>query len=109
MSVFAGIDLGGTYMKAGLASADAATIAQESWDTETHGGPDRVIDRMAGLVETRMTHTKSEDLVAVGVGMPGLVDIASGESKFSRTSQPSGEIFRWRRSFNASWIATFGC
>ena len=82
MSVFAGIDLGGTYIKAALASADAATISQASWDTETHGGPDHVIDRMAGLVETLMTDTQSEDLVAVGVGMPGLVDIASGESKF---------------------------
>ena len=82
MSVgYAGVDLGGTRIKAALADSQGQLIAESVCETEASLGPDHVIDRMASLV-SQLTESSQVTLAAVGVGVPGLVDLGTGTTKF---------------------------
>jgi len=85
ISLFAGIDLGGTTIGGVLADASGRIVEQESVSTDSHAGPAAVMERIAVLVE-RMTHAArakaSSRVEAVGIGCPGLVDVARGVTKF---------------------------
>lgn len=75
-----GIDLGGTNIKGGILSPDNKLLVNDSIATEADGGPDHVIARMGGLVESLMKHgglTKT-GIGAVGVGAPGPMSHAAG-------------------------------
>ena len=82
MSVgYAGVDLGGTRIKAALADSQGQLIAESVCETEASLGPDHVIDRMASLV-SQLSEYSQVTLAAVGVGVPGLVDLGTGTTKF---------------------------
>jgi len=85
ISLFAGIDLGGTTIGGILADAAGRIVEQESIPTESHAGPAAVIERIALLIE-RMTGRArgraSSRVEAVGIGCPGLVDVTTGVTKF---------------------------
>jgi glucokinase len=80
----AGIDLGGTSIKAALADCDGTVRARDTIPTDSHEGPHAVIGRMATLVQRlqRQVGGDAVPLLALGVGVPGLVDIASGTARF---------------------------
>lgn len=85
ISLFAGIDLGGTTIGGVLAEASGRIVEQESVPTESHAGPAAVLERIAVLVErmTAAARAKTSSRVeAVGIGCPGLVDVSRGVSKF---------------------------
>lgn len=85
ISLFAGIDLGGTTIGGVLADASGRIVEQESVPTESHAGPAAVLERIAVLVErmTAAARAKTSSRVeAVGIGCPGLVDVSRGVSKF---------------------------
>ncbi|MCC6538978.1 MAG: ROK family protein [Bryobacterales bacterium] len=73
--MFACVDLGGTTISAGLGDAAGQLTAQRTIDTESHRGPAGVLERMAGLVESLGARPE-----AVGIGVPGLIDFASGST-----------------------------
>ena len=78
-----GVDLGGTSAKVILADRDGSAIATESLSTQEDGSPKPVLDGLVELI--RKLHGGVPDvgpLVGVGVGVPGLVDLASGVTKF---------------------------
>jgi len=75
--MFACVDLGGTTISAGLGDAAGRLAAQRTIDTESHRGPAGVLDRIAGLVESLGAQPE-----AVGIGVPGLIDFASGSTSF---------------------------
>ena len=80
----AGVDLGGTSIKAAVATADGQLIAEDHVPTESHRGPDVVLERIVQLVlelVRRSGHSK-DTLSAVGLGVPGLVDLTTGTTKF---------------------------
>ncbi|MCE9603697.1 MAG: ROK family protein [Planctomycetia bacterium] len=83
--LYAGIDLGGTTIGGILADASGRIVEQASITTESHAGPAAVLERIAQLVE-RMIHAAkvrvSARVEAVGIGCPGLVDVAHGVTKF---------------------------
>lgn len=83
--LLAGIDLGGTSIKAAIADVAGNVLIRESIPTESHAGPDTVIQRIAELV-LRLQHQAenggSSRLAGVGLGVPGLVDVKTGTTRF---------------------------
>lgn len=74
--VVVGIDLGGTHMQVGVVDGSGAVRAREGFPTLAHEGADAVIDRIAQNVRavTRGVGLGPEDLHAVGLGAPGVID-----------------------------------
>jgi glucokinase len=75
-----GLDVGGTYIKAGLVRADGTIVDKRSVETEVAHGVDRVIRRMATLVDELRQVAAGAGLTvaAVGLGMPGTLSRRHG-------------------------------
>lgn len=82
--LFAGVDLGGTSIKAALADAGGTLLLTRSIPTQSHLRANDVVRRIGGLVRELLVQSQSpeEALCGVGVGVPGLVDLKSGLTKF---------------------------
>lgn len=79
--VYAGVDLGGTMLKAVLGNADGKILCENSIPTQSHLGPNGVLDRIATLVNELAAKAKQKP-AALGIGVPGLVDLKAGVTKF---------------------------
>jgi glucokinase len=75
VSVFAGIDVGGTNIKVLIVSATGRVLARDSIVTRPAQGPDRAFGRVADCVEGL---AGGRDIAAAGVGCAGLVDMRRG-------------------------------
>src|SRR5262245_30540490 len=75
-----GIDLGGTAIKAGLVGGDGAIVHKTTIPTEAAEGPDHVLGRMAGLIESlrSVAAEKKLSVAGVGVGAPGILSHRRG-------------------------------
>ena len=75
-----GIDLGGTNIKGGLVRPDGSVVVTKSIKTETEGGLDHVVGRIAGLVEELIAEggVEKRDAAGVCVGSPGPLDSKTG-------------------------------
>lgn len=75
-----GIDLGGTNIKGGLVRPDGTAALKKSIKTESEGGVDHVVDRIAGLAEDLLAEggVAKDDTAAVCVGSPGPLDSRTG-------------------------------
>ena len=84
MSQFlAGVDLGGTSIKAALANGTGEIFVSDSVPTESHAGPVAVIERIAALVRRLISQGGNiGSLAGIGVGIPGLVDVSTGTTQF---------------------------
>lgn len=80
-SLFAGVDLGGTNFTVGLAEANGQIIAEDKQPTASHEGPPAVLERIASRIERLATGT-GRTLASLGIGVPGLVDVATGVTRF---------------------------
>jgi glucokinase len=84
--MLAGIDLGGTSIKLGLATDDGDVLHRESFPTHGEEGPARVIDRIVERLRDAMQRAAATDrtnpLCGIGIGVPGLVDIDRGITRF---------------------------
>lgn len=78
---FAGVDLGGTTITAGIGTARGKILLQKTIDTLSSKGPHDVLARMAQLVLALQAETKTK-CKAVGVGIPGLLDLKQGTTLF---------------------------
>ena len=67
-----GIDLGATAIKAGLISEVNGLQAETSLATDAHEGPERVLDRIAMLIQKLTPSTGT--LAGVGIGTPGAIN-----------------------------------
>ena len=74
---YAGVDLGGTNVAAALGTAAGRVVAHRTAATNSHEGPQAVLGRIAELV--RELGGKP---AAVGVGVPGNLDLERGCSLF---------------------------
>lgn len=79
--LLAGIDLGGTTAAAVLASRTGHIRGARTVPTEAHAGPRAVLDRIAQLIED-LAAEAGQRPAAVGMGIPGLVDVAAGITRF---------------------------
>ncbi|HEX5828365.1 MAG TPA: ROK family protein [Candidatus Limnocylindrales bacterium] len=78
-----GLDLGGTNTKWAVIEHDGddwRTLATGQGPTPARDGPDAVIARLAAMgAEVMAAH---EGIVSVGIGVPGLYDPATGQTRF---------------------------
>ncbi|MDR9418513.1 ROK family protein [Gracilimonas sp.] len=65
-----GVDLGGTNIKAAVVDRDKGIIEQVTTPTQANLGRDHLLDRIA---ETIKDLIKKNDIVGIGMGMPGMV------------------------------------
>lgn len=84
-SFYIGIDIGGTNIKAALVNTDTGEItATRSTPTHAREGHSAVISQMAVLVDEiiRITRLSKDDIGAIGLGLPGSLDINQGITVF---------------------------
>lgn len=79
--LFASADLGGTNIHAALADAGGGIVCEEKIPTAAHEGPERVLARIAELVN-RLAAQAGGRPRALGIGVPGLADVERGITKF---------------------------
>lgn len=85
MKKYIGVDLGGTNIKAGLVDMEAGrVIASTSIPTLAREGHDAVLQRMVDVVKRVLTenHLTTAEVGGIGVGLPGVVDLENGTTKF---------------------------
>jgi glucokinase len=79
--LYASVDLGGTKIACALATASGEILVEEQIPTGSHEGPEAVLDRIARLVNDLAVKVGARP-AALGMGVPGLVDIKTGVTKF---------------------------
>lgn len=115
-----GIDLGGTFIKAGAVNGTGEILSRDRVETEAQAGRDHVIDRMVLVAESvrekaRLTWQQVE---AIGIGSPGPLDPKKGVITFAPNlpgwvNVPLKEIFEKRLPvragvFNDANAAAYG-
>ncbi len=78
---YAGVDLGGTNITCAIASQNGSILNTLSVPTASHEGPDAVLRRIGDLVG-KLAADAGVQLAALGMGVPGRVDLASGTTEF---------------------------
>ncbi len=73
-----GVDLGGTNVRAVLASGGGKFLTQTSLPTEANLGPDKVIENILLVVGTVLENSDSSDVVGLGIGAPGPLNPRTG-------------------------------
>ncbi len=79
-ALYASVDLGGTNIAAALGRSNGEILAQASTPTLGHEGPGAVLGRIAQLIES--LPASGERVASVGLGIPGLADVAAGKTLF---------------------------
>jgi glucokinase len=80
LPLYAGIDLGGTNIKAALVDDDGRLVAFHTEPTHAERGPEDTAARMGRMVHTLagMVGIAASDVAGVGLGTPGPQDLATG-------------------------------
>lgn len=76
---FVSIDVGGTTVRVARGRADGTVEQVVEFPTDSHGGPDDVLGRIAAQVDAVCGGGRPE---RVGIGLPGTVDPRTGVSHF---------------------------
>jgi glucokinase len=79
--VYAGIDVGGTKISAALVADSGKILSRAKLPSEKNSSPSRIIKTVAELIEEnlRAASVTKRQLAGIGVGIPGLLDPASGK------------------------------
>jgi glucokinase len=76
----AALDVGGTSIKAGLVGMHGVVLEERRVPTGTDDGPRAVVDGIVALAADLATH---DGVVAVGIGVPGIVDADAGIARYA--------------------------
>lgn len=79
--IYASVDLGGTKIAAAFATGNGEVLCQNTLPTQSHLGPEVVLDRIADLVGD-LVNQSGQQPVALGMGVPGLADLKQGMTRF---------------------------
>ncbi|MBN2391805.1 MAG: ROK family protein [Anaerolineae bacterium] len=79
--LYASIDLGGTKIACAFGTANGEIVAERAVPTLSHEGPQAVLARIADLVKALAAEIGQRP-AALGMGVPGLVDVPCGVVKF---------------------------
>jgi len=71
---FLGIDIGGTNIRGKVISEEGGTLGERKTLSDAHMGISRLMENLADFIEG----FAGEGLSAIGIGVPGTVDRASG-------------------------------
>ncbi len=88
--MFASVDIGGNITLCGVATGAGQMLAERTIATQAHEGADAVLIRIAATVN-ELAASAGQRLLAMGVGVPGVVDFHHGRTLFL-PNLPSG----WR-------------
>lgn len=72
-----GVDLGGTFIKAGVVDNFGEILIEDSIPTEAEKGPSHVVEQISKVVE-RLRKDFNDEIIGVGIGAPGQVDPEGG-------------------------------
>jgi glucokinase len=77
---YLGVDVGGTKMLAVVAEGSGKIVVRRRVATPREGGPTRVFAALVEVIEAALAAAKMEadDVAAIGVGVPGVVDPTTG-------------------------------
>ena len=75
---YAGVDLGATKIEVVVTGADFAPVAQSRAATPGRGGPAAVVAAIESAVAEALAAAPQRRLTALGIGVPGQVDAATG-------------------------------
>ncbi|MEV7521329.1 ROK family protein [Streptomyces sp. NPDC091371] len=89
------LDVGGTFIKGGVADADGELFHSALWSTQAEHGPDAVMDTLLGCAAELADSFRP---AAAGVTVPGLVDEEYGTSVFAAN-------LGWRDTPVRLWLA----
>jgi glucokinase len=78
--IFIGLDVGGTSMKAGAVDDDGQPLSAVNLPTEAHKGQEHGLAVMGEAIRRAATEARltMQDIAAIGVATPGLMDIPAG-------------------------------
>jgi glucokinase len=79
--IYASVDLGGTNIAGVFAGGDGRIVCEKKVPTQSHEGPEAVLNRVAQLVNGLARESGARP-VALGMGVPGLADLQKGVTKF---------------------------
>ncbi|MCJ7504405.1 MAG: ROK family protein, partial [Acidobacteriia bacterium] len=79
--IYASVDLGGTNIAGIFAGGDGRVVCERKVPTQSHEGPEAVLNRVAQLVNGLANESGARP-VALGMGVPGLADLQRGVTKF---------------------------
>jgi len=80
-SLFASVDLGDTNVTVAITDAEGRVVAEDKQPTQSHEGPTAVLEHITGIIKTLAERSGTRP-AALGMGVPGLVDLAHGVTKF---------------------------
>lgn len=79
--LYASVDLGGTKIACALAEADGRILGESTIPTQSHQGPEAVLQRIADQV-SGLAKEIGRQPAALGMGVPGLADLQRGTTRF---------------------------
>ena len=88
MKYYIGIDLGGTFVKAGVVDENCNIVAKASVDSaDVAGDAEKVADRMAECARQALANANltMDDVESIGIGTPGSVDPNANNLNFLNT------------------------
>lgn len=94
-----GVDLGGTNLKVSAYSfQNLVSVWEHRISTESHEGWEHVMERIYGEISRLFQEIPREEIACAGLGIPGLLDIETGISKFSPN------FFSWENVPVVEWL-----
>jgi len=93
MDYIIGVDLGGTYIKAGAVSKDGQILQEISIPSHAEISPGAVVDQIANAITIIKQKHEQDNLLGAGIGSPGLVDLDGGTVKYP-PNFANWEVFR---------------
>jgi len=108
LGYIAGIDIGATSLDIALADVTGAILQRQSEPTDVHLSPETVLGRcsemLLNLIQTQ--GAASDQILGIGVGVPGPVDFARGVL-VAPPLMPEWENFLIRDFFKKTFISAF--
>lgn len=80
MQLLIGVDIGGTNIKLALMDKKASLRGKHVFSTTSFKGKDALIDGIVGEINLLLSKydVKKKDVIGIGIGAPGIVDIRTG-------------------------------
>ncbi len=82
MNYVIGVDLGGTFIKAGAVSKEGKVLYETSLPSKADLNPEAVVRQIAKAVEMIKEKFRNNKVLGVGIGSPGMVDLDGGTVKY---------------------------
>ena len=85
MATYIGLDLGGTNIKISVFDDFFHNLGEKRTPTEVRFGSEHVLNRIYDAVLALLDelHLTCQDITCMGIGVPGILDIKNGISRFS--------------------------